>query len=190
MKRLDLVQLTIMLVGIISAYFAMTIVPQFIVFMITWFTDGLRGGYFMTAFINVIIMLAIYLLFAIYTIKNSKQLAQLVTAKADFEAGVNFALDKHDLLYLLFTGLGLYGLIEHVPGLFTMIIDYAKGHDGANGLQGSLLLPNKPTLLQKVIITGLYLVLFIYAQTFAGMLSARIMNTEPEDEIANNIAEQ
>ena len=87
MKRLDLVQLTIIIVGIMSAFFCLEIIPTFFIYLLGWFNEGLSGGYSMQYFIFTILLLAIYLIFSIYTIKHSKQLAGFLCDKSNMDAG-------------------------------------------------------------------------------------------------------
>jgi hypothetical protein len=183
MKRLDLVQLTIIIVGIISGYFALLLLPQFVTFLLVWFKDGLKGDFYMTALIQLIIMLATYLIISIYTIKNSKQLAKSISNKASLQADINFALNKKELLFALLVGLSIYGLIQNVPQLIIELYNYIKGGDKLETSLSSLYLPGKKDLIELGFTVGLYFILLYYANVFAEFLAAKIKNTEPEDEI-------
>ncbi|MBK9486902.1 MAG: hypothetical protein IPO01_17490 [Chitinophagaceae bacterium] len=63
MKRLDLVQLAFIIAGICSIFFSLDLIPSFLYYLFTWFTDGLAGGYLMEELIITILLLAIYSIF-------------------------------------------------------------------------------------------------------------------------------
>ena len=182
MRRLDLVQLTIIIAGIISAFFCLRLSAQFLVYFFSWFSDGLRGGYMMESFIQNIILLALYLLFSMLAIKNSKNLAEWISTKANLNTDINFALDRSALLFALFLGLGIYGLIEQLPLLFTDVYHYMK--DSRSLItEFDLKKPQKELLIIQSIKVALYLILVIYARVFAEFFAAKIHNPDPADEI-------
>ena len=183
MKRLDLVQLTIIIVGIISAYFAIVTAPQFITLLFLWFEKDLSGGYAMMSFIQAILLLATYLLLSIYAIKNSKQLAETLANKANLQSNINFALNKKELLYAVFIGLGIYGLIENLPFFLKDIFMYIQENKRPLQLFEEPQSVTKSSLFVQVFKIGLYFVLVYYANVFAEFLAAKIKNTEPVDEI-------
>gem|GEM_PF-2935443 len=188
MKRLDLVQLTIIIVGIFSVFFMISHIPPFLIYLFRWFGDGLRGGYLMEGFIGNIIMLSCYSLTAIYAIKNSKQLAGWICDKANLHADINFSLDKTAVLFVLFTGLGVYGLIQILPQLLTDTYHYIKNR---NSFAGSLEITYDPKSLDiavQAIKLLLFFTLVYYANVFSDFLSAKIKNIEPADEINDKTA--
>ena len=135
-----------------------------------------------------IIISGSYLLAAIYCITKSRHFAELIASKADLNADINFALDKTEILYVLFIGLGIYGLITHVPSFFVAIFKQIKEHNshievdtlGATG--NANLAVNGLTILS-------FFVLMYYAKVFADFFASKINNTEPEDEIELKPAE-
>lgn len=183
MKRLDLVQLTIIIVGIFSGFFFLLSLPQFLLYLYSWFREGLRGGGYMETVIWNIIVSGSYLLAAFYCIKQSKQFAQWICNNGELNAEVNFALDKSELLFMLFIGLGIYGLITHVPvllvGIFKKIKDYSSHIEtdtlGATG--------SSNLAVQSITILSFFTLVY-YAKIFADFFAGKINNTEPEDEIA------
>jgi hypothetical protein len=183
MKRLDLVQLTIIIVGIFSGFYFIISLPQFLYFVIEWFEKGLTGGYYMQAFFINIIMSASYLAAAFYCIKRSKHLAGLICSNASLDATINFNLAKNELLFLLFTGIGIYGIIKNLPKLLVDGFIKIKSNnslselDKANAATGS-------SLAIQILTVLLFFTLAYYAKVFADFLAAKINNTEPDDSIA------
>ncbi len=185
MKRLDLVQLTIIIIGLFSGFFFINLVPQFIVYMTTWFGDGLRGGYFMESFIENILIMAMYLLIALYAIKNSKHFAEWICNKANLDARVDFSLDKADLLFVLFIGLGLYGLIKNLPPLLVRLFNRIKDNNSFPIDDQSHPFSTSEMVSQSLIVLCFF-VLVYYAKTFSDFFAGKINNVEPEDEITTN----
>jgi len=182
MKRLDLVQLSIVITGICSAFFFVEMLPSFFYYMFDWFSGGLRGGYAMEGLIPTILLLAIYLIFALLSISNSKQLASWIGNKANLNADINFALNAKDLLFVLLIVLGIYGLIKDLPQLLVNLYNYFK--ESPHTLYD--INPAKPgthQLFVQLAKLALYCVLLIYANTFSQFFADRIKNTtEPHDE--------
>lgn len=189
MKRLDLVQLTIIIVGIFSAFFMIGLVPAFLFYLFSWFSDGLRGGYLMQAFIENIILVSIYLIAAIYCIKHAKQFAGWICDKANLHSDINLSLDKTELLFVLFTGLGVYGLIKTLPLFLINIYGYIKNSNRlASGAELTAVIPGSDIAVQAISIL-LFFSLVYYANVFSDFLSAKIRNTEPDDDINNKTAD-
>ena len=186
MKRLDLVQLTFIIVGICSAFFCIDLIPTFFIYLFLWLSEGLVGGYLMEEFFITIMLLALYLIFSIYSIRNSKQLAAWVTDKANLHGEVNFSFSARDILFAFFTGLAVFGLIRDLPSLFTEGYHYFKNVNTDIEEYVSPVRRNKEELFTQICKIGLMIVLLVYAHVFAEFLAARIKNTEPDDEIMQN----
>lgn len=183
MKRLDLVQLAFIIAGICSIFFSLDLIPTFLLYLFTWFTDGLVGGYLMEELIITILLLAVYLIFSIYCIRNSKQLAGWITDKANLHGEINIKLSTRGLLFTFFTILAVYGLIRDLPWLIKDSYDYIKAFN-ANAEEG--IVPNNKNrggLFIQFFSTGLFVALLVYANVFAEYFAARIKNPEPPDEI-------
>ena len=179
MKRLDLVQITFIIVGICSAFFCLDLIPKFLYYLFAWISSGLTGGYMMEGFIETILSLAAYLIFSIYSIRNSKQLAAWISDKADLHGEMNINIRTKELLFAFFTGLSIYGLIRDLPWLLKNIYYFLNpATDETHGQAAT-----KEQIAVEVIKIGLFIILLIYANVFADFLADRIKNTEPPDEI-------
>jgi len=185
MKRLDLVQLTIIIMGLLSAFFCLRLLPQLLIYFFSWFSDGLRGGYMMQTLISNIILFAIYLLFSMFTIKNSKQLTDCISNRAGLHADINFALNKRELLFALFLGLGIYGLLQEIPAALSNTYEYITESNRLT-TDYELSNPKKHQLIIQGIQVALLFILVLYANVFAEFFAAKINNTEPVDEINDN----
>jgi hypothetical protein len=179
MKRLDLVQITFIIVGICSAFFCLDLIPKFLYYLFAWISSGLTGGYMMESFIEAILSLAAYLIFSIYSIRNSKQLAVWISDKADLHGELNIKIRTRELLFAFFTGLSIYGLIRDLPWLLKNTYYYLNPvADETNGATAT-----REQLIVEIMRIGLLIVLLVYANVFAEFLANRIKNIEPPDEI-------
>jgi hypothetical protein len=179
MKRLDLVQIIFIIVGICSAFFCLDLIPRFLYYLFAWISSGLTGGYMMENFIETILLLAAYLIFSIYSIRNSKQFATWITDKAGLHGEINIKMGTEELLFAFFTGLSIYGLIRDLPWLLKNVYYFLNpGTDETRGEAAT-----KEQIVVEIIKTALLIILLIYANVFAAFLANRIKNTEPPDEI-------
>lgn len=183
MKRLDLVQLAFIIAGICSIFFSLDLVPTFLYYLFAWFTNGLTGGYMMEELIITILLLAIYLIFSIYCIRNSKQLAGWITDKANLHGEINVQLGTKDVLFTFFTILAVYGLIRDLPWLFKDTYDYVKALNANADESIEPVSKSRGGLFIQFCSTGLFVALLVYAHVFAEFFAAKIKNTEPTDEI-------
>jgi len=179
MKRLDVIQLAIILAGIISALFFVQEIPSFVIFTYRWFGEGLSGGYYMQEFIINIINLATYLIIAIYAIKHSKVWAEKLCDKTNFNGDIHFALNKTELIAAIFTGIGVYGLIKVIP----LLLSEVYGLTNKAETRSEDLVSLKKYVGINIGYVILYIIVLVYAQVFADYLSKKINNTEPPDAI-------
>ena len=186
MKRLDLVQLTLIIVGIISAFFCLRLISPFLFYLVSWFSEGLKGGYLLEVFIENIILIATYLLFSIYTIKNSRQLAGWISNRANLQSDINFALNKNELLFAVFLGLGVFGIISELPYLLSDLYSYIK-HNNSLATDPDFKKSRIDFIIVNFIKIFLFVILMVYAKVFADYFASRINNTEPEDELGSQI---
>lgn len=185
MKRLDVVQLTIIIVGLFIAFIFVSAVPTLLFSIITWFNSGLSGGSFMEAFLSTFIIYAFYFIAASFCIKQSKALAAWICNKADFTADINLAIDKKALLYILFIGMGIYGLVQHFPKL--LVSAFIKIRSSNSFMPADAIDETSSSgIILQVMTVLLYFVLLYYANVFADFFAGKINNQEPEDEITEN----
>lgn len=137
----------------------------------------------MEELIITILLLAVYLIFSIYCIRHSKQLAAWITDKANLQGEINVKLGTKDVLFTFFIILAIYGLIRDLPWLFKDTYDYIKAFNANAGESIDPVSKNRGGLFIQFCKTGLFIALLIYANVFAEFFAARIKNPEPTDEI-------
>jgi len=181
MKRIDLVQLCIVITGICSAFFFIELLPTFGYYLLTWFSSGLSGGYVMEGFIQTIIMMTTYLLFSLLSISNSKQLASWVGNKANLNGDINFALSVKDLLFALLIVLGIYGLIKELPQFLSNLYHYFK-EDPHYMTNPDPSRPSGERIFIQVAKIALSIIVLAYANVFAQFFVGKMKtNDEPDD---------
>lgn len=185
MKRTDLVQLAIIIVGIFISYTFLSAIPTLVFSIYNWFETGLSGGSYMDTFVTTFFLYGFYFLAGVLSITKSKPLAVWLCNKANFTGEISFPLSKNDLLFVLFCGLGINGLIQHLPKLLVY------GFNKIKNTNTSIL--DEPTgtvstsfLVTEFLTSLLFFALLYYARVFADYLSAKINNPDPVDEIAEN----
>jgi hypothetical protein len=185
MKRTDLVQLAIIIVGIFISYAFISAIPSLLFTIYNWFDSGLRGGMYMDSFLATFLLYAFYFFAGFLSITKSQPLAVWLCNKANFNGDINLLLDKNDLLFALFTGLGIYGIIQHLPQL--LVNGFIKIRSNNNfTIEDSQSRVSNSFLVTELLTLLLFFTLLYYAQVFADYLSKKINNPEPVDEIAEN----
>jgi hypothetical protein len=186
MKRFDLVQVAIVIAGIYSAFCCLALIPTFLYYSLSWFSDGLRGGYMMRSFVQNILLLTVYLLFAILSIRNSRRLAEWVSDKASLDGDVNFSLDVRQLLFALFVAFGVYGLMWNLPQLGLDIYDFFK-RDRTLPFEDTLSTINKDHLFNQVAKTALFFIVLVYANVFSQFFADKIRKSAPSEETEDKL---
>ncbi|MFN8243804.1 MAG: hypothetical protein U0X40_07085 [Ferruginibacter sp.] len=186
MKRRDLVQLVLVIMAIICGYRFITLLPSFLLYLLSWFGEGVRGGFLMQSLIGMILQLALYSLLCIFLVTRSRNYAAAISDKAGLSGDIQLSIDKTELLYAVFIGLGIYGLIEEVPTLIKNTYSLFIANEGES-VERLNPLPSKASLAVHVLTSGLFFVLVYYARVFAEYAGNKIHHIEPHDELLSNL---
>ncbi len=184
MKKLDVIQLTLIIIGLLVLYNAIPIAIQFLSYGFMWFYEGLKGGDYMFGFIETILFLAFYLIFSIYIINNSKKIASAKINKAQLNSEININLNKTELLYTVFIAIGLYGMIVNLPSFVRdSYFLIKKSNSDLNSIDAERVTAS--ILFTKGFTIGLFFILLYYADVFSEFLSKKINNKEEVDSIGD-----
>ena len=186
MKRFDLVQVAIIIAGIYSGFSCITLLPGFFYYLLTWFSDGLAGGFMMRYFIQSTLLLIVYLLFALISIRNSKQIAEWLNDKTGLGGDINFSLDVRQLLFALFVAFGVYGLIWNLPQLVADTYNYFKV-ERSSGYEPVPSTINKNQLFNQLGRIALFFGLIVYANVFSQFFAAKMRKSEPSAEAGDKL---
>jgi hypothetical protein len=153
MKKIDLLHTTILIVAILCGYSALRQLLGILNASVFYYSDVFSttaGG----VVVPTLIQVALYSIACIILVRNSKRIATYLLGndrpeyEEFLEAGdadstnippgqgekpdnLKWQLDRQSILFVFFIGLGLYTLIEYVPGLLNSII--ADFKDKVNG---------------------------------------------------------
>jgi uncharacterized membrane protein len=170
-----------MISGIVCLIHCIELFPLFIYYMISWVGAGTQGGYVMDYLIKTIMNLAVYSIGFILLFRNSKKFAEALCDRAQFSADVNLSIRKEEMLFGLFTGLGIFGLITTVPQLLSDI--YRHIQNSNKFLSDEAVKPTMPFIVEQAIKAGLFFALVYYANVFAAFAASKVKNIEPPDAI-------
>jgi hypothetical protein len=132
-------------------------------------------------------LVSFYLLVSIYAIKNSKHFAAWICNNANLNADINFALHKTELLFALFVGLGVYGLIKNLPPLLVNGYNFIKSNNSFTTDIEMAKNAGSNVAIQFATVFS-FTVLIYYAKVFAHFAASKINNIEPVDAIAEKEA--
>jgi hypothetical protein len=122
MKKFDLVHTTILIVAILCGYSALRLVLEMLSGL--FFITSMYGPSTFTFFFASLIQAAVFLIACIILIRNGRTYAAALlridsAEKPSGDDAVEWQLDRRNILFVLFIGLGLYSLIEAIPPVLT-----------------------------------------------------------------------
>lgn len=183
MRRLDVVQLCVVLIGLFAGYQFFESMLQVLYFAVNWISEGSRGveGMF-KAMLQVLLLTSLYLLFSIILIRNSKAIAEWVASKGSIDGDIRTSFNGKQLLYAVFIIIGFLGLLKTVPNFLFHVYDYFKNNRGDHGFDiysGKIV--SGRTVLTEAVTIALYVLLLIYSHIFSEYFANKIHNDEPTD---------
>lgn len=184
MKVSDILQLTVIIVGLFVLYTFLNFVPTLLYTIFSWVSEGMSGGYLMETLLSNLFIFGVYFVIALLFIKKSKNIGEWLAPAAGFGSTEIVKVDKATLLFALFVGMGIYGLVQNLPSLIVSgynkikSSDLSDSHIDQQSITGA-------ALATKAFTICLYFVLLYYANVFAEYLSKKVNNTDPVDEIAD-----
>lgn len=118
MKKFDLIHTTVLIVAILAGYAAL----QYIITAISVATFSSSYNYLnrnrLDEAIGFLILAALFAVIAFVLIKNGRKCADLILKydpETEFDDAPKFDLDRSNLLFVLFIGIGLYTMIQALP---------------------------------------------------------------------------
>jgi len=135
MNKTDLIHTTILIVGILCGYSALQSALYFLT-SLTYSADfyHLQG---IASPLENLIPVALYSIACAILIRNGRKYATSIhnnDEKSFAEDNVVWQLDRRNLIFILFVGMGLYTLILAVPYVISDFFDLFKDKIGALGL--------------------------------------------------------
>ena len=128
MKKIDLIHTTILIVAILCGYSAL----QQLLFLISSFSfvSDLYYGKPTNIIFPNLFQAALFSVACLILIRNGKKLAVALLPEdptdASAEDAAGWQLDRRNMLFVLFIGLGLYTLIQNIPPLLSDFFNLFK----------------------------------------------------------------
>ncbi|HVV07007.1 MAG TPA: hypothetical protein VHC96_22415 [Puia sp.] len=115
MKKIDLVHTTLLIVGILAGYLA---IVNIITALATLSIYGLEGGFEQVAYFFFVCLCPA--IAGIVIIRNGRSFAEVIMKndpEGSWEQPSYWDLDRRNIIFVLFIGIGLYTLIAAIPSL-------------------------------------------------------------------------
>lgn len=124
MKKTDTLQLTILVIGLITGYYALQTLPQIIWYFYYYISqETIAAIYLQSLFLNLIYLI-LYILGSLLLIKYSKRLSQYIAKIASFNNEVHLPVTKNNLLVIALIGIGIHMIIPRISKLSVKVYDY------------------------------------------------------------------
>ena len=150
MKKADLLHTTILIVAILSGYSAL----QYAIFLLSSFAyagDLYRFQSLTTQrFVYELLMVVLFSAACVILVRNGRKYAAALLKEEEDEAeafvddAVEWQLDRRNIIFVFFIGMGLYTLIQYVPSAVADFFEIFSDKVGAGWLKNP---GGKPTLL-------------------------------------------
>jgi hypothetical protein len=160
MNKTDLIHTTILIVGILCGYSALQSALYFLT-SLTYSVDlyHLQG---IASPLENLIPVALYSIACAILIRNGRKYATTLLNKDEdsfAEEAVEWQLDRRNIIFILFIGMGLYTLILAVPFVISDFFDLFKDKVGAS----ALITPAKKNYLVTELLRTTIGIFLIYA---------------------------
>jgi hypothetical protein len=165
MKKIDIIQTTIIIVGILVGYSAIQIILG--LFTQIAYTQELGGP---SVLFQYILFGALHAACSIVLISKSKKISLLIVDESDDSVQIN--ISRTDIIFAMIVGIGLYTLIQPVPQVLTDIFFFFKNEVRSNG---DTVIPSKKEAFAVELLRVLFGFFIIYgAPTFTNIITDKI----------------
>ena len=190
MKKTDPIQLVILIIALLFAYNALTIMPYFIWVFYRWFMGGLTmGEQFYSVGINFLYLL-FYTVVAAVLIKQSKNLSQKIAATAGFNAEFSLYMKRNDIIYASFIVMGTYILATRLPKLLVKLYALIKDTNTPFGNDGPNYILPQETIGEFIMICVLGATMLAYAKTLTDFLAKHIKEEQHDIDTIGSAEEK
>ena len=164
-----------------TGYLAIEYLPQLPGLLIGLITNSTSGTMWTDGLIFIAFYFGIYIIVAIILIKRSGRIADFLCDKTSLSSQIQIKLSRHDLLYVLFIGIGIYGIVQNTPNLLNSVFKELTNKIGNRGLNYDTYTrsPDYVLLILKVIIPALIIIFSKYLSEYFGNIIINVK--EPID---------
>lgn len=183
MKRLDIIQLAVIITAIVAGFRGILYLPNIALGIYFWIVDGLRATNFFWSLIEQLLSGGLYMVFAALLVKNSNTITYYIIDKSEMSEELKLEQSKNNLLYILFVGMGVYNLLRNIPGLLKSLYNYFTDKVSSHGINDLLNPVQKTDYSYQIIETILFIIVIAYAKQLANYFSDKIVHLEEKDAI-------
>ena len=121
MKRSDVLQLAVILVGMVMGFLTLQYILSSLYAVFLWLFDN--GNAMMSPMLTIFAVAGLQALFCWLLITRSRQIATFIRERSGLKTGMNITSRPNDLLYILLVVLGIYLLLSNLTTLLSAIIE-------------------------------------------------------------------
>lgn len=187
MRRLDIIQLVIIIAGIVAAYNAILIIPELLINIIFWLFDGMRATGYFSNMVSVVITLTLYIILSAILVRRSQQLSHYITGISELSSNIKVEQSKRELLFILFIGIGIFNLLNKLPVLLRNTYNAFTDKIARHGLENIGHSPYAQTadFTLPIINVLLSVALLLFAKPLSEYFADKISNVDDIEEIGS-----
>ena len=125
MKKFDLVHTTILIVAILLGYASLQMLIATIDGIAVAANPGFPSYFALT--VNNLVLACLYGIASYVLVRNGRKYADAILKDEDTEDAPRLDLDRKNILYVLFIGIGLYTMIEAIPQFLNELYQIFSG---------------------------------------------------------------
>jgi hypothetical protein len=136
MKKADVLQLSIVIVGIILGFHTLQYLFSSLYPIFAWLFSGGYGGEYLTSALGIFALIGLQFLVCWLLITRSGSLATYFYRKSELGSGFKVMTKPNDLLYILLISIGIYLLLSNLTPLLTTFVErfISRSPRGVRGL--------------------------------------------------------
>ncbi len=193
MKKANVLQLSIVLIGIVFGFVALQYIIGSLWGIFSWiFSGGYGNDAYYGATLTIVAAVGLQVICCWLLITKSAKITAFLYKKADLETGVKILSNPNDLLHILLLVIGIYMLLDNLTPLLTAVINSFK-EKMPGGVLG-VFEDSRPVAWTSLILNILLpLVLLMFARPISDYFSNHLSNEEiivEEETVTSEIKQE
>lgn len=182
MKKADVLQLTIVLMGVVFGFVALQYLFTSLYGIFVWlFSSGYGGSDYYGPVVTNFAVIGLEVISSWVLITKSEQLAAFLQKKTNLGTGFKIVSKPNDLLYILLIAIGIYILLDNIGPFLTAIYE-SFIERSPRGIRG-LFEDDRPVAWTKLILDLIVpLILLMFAKPIADYFAKNISEEQASIE--------